>query len=105
MSTSPAVGVLRFLRERVATEEVRALPDREVLRGFAAGRDEAAFEELACRHGPLVFGVCRRLLGNLHDAEDAFQATFLVLSRKAGSLRRQESVASWLFGVAERLSC
>jgi RNA polymerase sigma factor (sigma-70 family) len=74
----------------------------ETLRRFAARGDEAAFETLLRRHGPMVLGVCRRLLADAHDAEDAFQATFVVLVRKARSLRRAESVAGWLYGVAYR---
>jgi hypothetical protein len=65
-------------------------------------RDEACFDALVHRYGPMVFGVCRRVLHSHHDAEDAFQATFLVLVRKASSLRRREAVASWLYGVAYR---
>jgi RNA polymerase sigma-70 factor (ECF subfamily) len=72
------------------------------LDSFLARRDEAAFEALLRRHGPMVLGVCRRVLRNTHDAEDVFQATFLVLSRKAGSIRSRQVVASWLYGVAYR---
>src|SRR5207248_425162 len=71
---------------------------------FATGHDEAALEVLLQRHGRLVLGVCRRILGDAHAAEDAFQATFLVLARKAASIRKFESISSWLYGVAYRLA-
>ena len=76
--------------------------DGQLLEDFVARRDECAFERLVHRHGPMVLGVCRRVIGSIHDAEDAFQATFLVLARKAASVRPREAVGNWLYGVAYR---
>jgi RNA polymerase sigma factor (sigma-70 family) len=78
--------------------------DSRLLQQYLTQRDEAAFAGLVHRHGLMVLGVCRRALGDGPDAEDAFQATFLVLVRKAGSIRRRGSVASWLYGVAARVA-
>jgi RNA polymerase sigma factor (sigma-70 family) len=78
------------------------LSDGRLLGSFVERHDEAAFEALVRRHGPMVLGVCRRILGSTHDAEDAFQATFLVLARKAASVSPRELVGNWLYGVAQR---
>jgi RNA polymerase sigma factor (sigma-70 family) len=76
--------------------------DADLLERFAAGRDPAAFAELVQRHGPMVLRVCRRVLGHTHDADDAFQATFVVLVKKAGAIAHRERLANWLYGVAYR---
>lgn len=76
--------------------------DRQLLDQFVAGRDEEAFAELVRRHGPMVLAVCRRVLGDRHAADDAFQATFLLLVRKSDSLRAPDLLANWLYGVAAR---
>ncbi|HJT76585.1 MAG TPA: RNA polymerase sigma factor, partial [Gemmataceae bacterium] len=95
-------GVLPHLR-RVALLSARdGPPDAQLLESFLARRDEAAFEALLRRHGPMVLGVCHRVLRNRDDAEDAFQATFLVLARKAGAIRSRQLLGSWLYGVAYR---
>jgi len=78
--------------------------DSELLERFSARRDEAAFRALVNRHGPMVQGVCRRILGNAHAAEDVFQAVFLVLIKKSATIRRPELLANWLYGVAFRIA-
>src|SRR2546428_12127472 len=93
-----------LLRQFRATNQRRDLNDGELLDRFCAAREEAAFGLLVQRHGPMVLAVCRRILHNLHDAEDAFQATFLVLVRKASSIRKRGSLGSWLHGVARRIA-
>src|SRR5262245_40780865 len=96
--------LLGHVRKLLAGGGAAARPDRDLVERFAQSRDEQAFEALVRRHGPMVFRVCQRVLGHAHEAEDAFQATFLVLARKAASLRDQSSVASWLYGVASRVA-
>ena len=98
-----SAGLLSYLRQ-ILPASGSERPDGELLHGFAAGRDEAAFTELLRRHGPLVWGVCWRVLGDAHAAEDAFQATFLQLARRAGTLRGDSSLAGWLHTVATRLA-
>jgi RNA polymerase sigma factor (sigma-70 family) len=94
--------ILHYLRRLTGREaEPR---DGDLLQGFLERRDEAAFTAIVERHGPMVLGVCRSVLRHRQDAEDAFQATFLTLARKASSVRRREAVASWLHGVAYRVA-
>jgi RNA polymerase sigma factor (sigma-70 family) len=102
MATGPMRGILRHLRRASTLRDAAELTDGQLLDRFLARRDEAAFEALVKRHGPMVLGVCRRVLGNAADAEDAFQATFLVLVRKAHAVRPRELVGNWLHGVAYR---
>jgi RNA polymerase sigma factor (sigma-70 family) len=94
--------VLRQLHKLSAARPPEGETDRDLLRRFATVQDRQAFEALVRRHGPLVLGVCRRVLRHEQDAEDAFQATFLVLARKAGSIRDGAAIVSWLHGVAYR---
>jgi RNA polymerase sigma factor (sigma-70 family) len=94
--------IIQQLRRSVLRPDGAGLSDGQLLESFVSRRDEAAFEALVRRHGPMVLGVCHRLLGNPHDAEDAFQATFLVLVRKAGSLWVRDSLGPWLYRVAYR---
>jgi RNA polymerase sigma factor (sigma-70 family) len=95
---------LRRLKRGLATRLLSRLPDQELLQQFLAHGDESAFEVIVHRHGPMVLRVCWHALHQTQDAEDAFQATFLLLARKARSIRRQPSLASWLHGVAHRVA-
>src|SRR5262249_42690745 len=97
-------AILQHIHKLVAAQTTQALSDRNLLDRFLARRDEAAFAALVERHGAMVLGVCRRVLRNAHDAEDASQAAFLVLARKAATIRKQESLASWLHGVAYHIA-
>src|ERR1700722_20152074 len=95
------------MRTLFAVGSLCGLTDGQLLEGYLRGRGdaeaEAAFTALVERHGPMVLGACRAVLGDRHDAEDACQAAFLVLARRAGQIRRGDSVASWLYGVARRV--
>jgi RNA polymerase sigma factor (sigma-70 family) len=102
MATNPMNKVVQYLHRAALLRDGVALPDGQLLERYLRGQEEAAFAALVQRHGPMVWGVCRRVLGNHHDAEDAFPATFLVLVRKAASIRPREMVANWLYGVAHK---
>jgi RNA polymerase sigma factor (sigma-70 family) len=93
---------IHHLRNLARQHEGGQVTDAELLERFTAHRDEGAFELLLRRHGPMVLGVCRRVLGNAADAEDAFQATFVVLVRKATSILPRTRVGNWLHGVAHK---
>src|SRR5262249_30053195 len=90
------------LRTVVAGPDEEAPTDARLLERFVRQHDGEAFADLVRRHGPMVLGVCRRVLDDAHEAEDVFQATFLVLARKADAIRQGESLGSWLYGVAYR---
>jgi RNA polymerase sigma factor (sigma-70 family) len=100
MATRALNRIVQHLQHRALQHAAANLLDGELLEGYIRRRDQAAFEALVRRHGPMVLGVCRRILRNEADAEDAFQATFLILARKAGSIRQKGTVANWLYGVA-----
>src|SRR5262245_20698250 len=101
MATAQMTGVLRHIRQ-LAGGAAPERSDRQLLDDFAGRRDEAAFAALVARHGAMVLRVCRHVLGHEQDAEDAFQATFLVLAGGAAKIRRREGLAGWLHGVARR---
>src|SRR5437660_3960789 len=103
MATAHLDAMLRQLRRLGGTQGHAAMTDAQLLEQFVRLRDEAAFEVLVWRHGPGILSLCRRLLRHGHDAEDAFQATFLTLVRKANTVTKHGSVGSWLYKVAYRV--
>jgi RNA polymerase sigma factor (sigma-70 family) len=102
MARRPISTLMSLLRKSAGRSGEDDPSDAALLERFVRNHDEAAFEILVQRFGPMVLGVCRRVLGGAHAAEDAFQATFLVLAKKAGGLARQELVGNWLWGAAYR---
>src|SRR5262245_10611226 len=99
MTNSSARPLRTFTRLLAAHSE----PEASLLARYQATNDPAAFDELVRRHGPLVLGVCRRMLGHAQDAEDAFQAVFLVLARNARSICKPAALGAWLYGSAVRV--
>src|SRR5579875_3651867 len=104
MTGRRAIGATRELAWLFRDGSAAGLSDRQLLQRFASARDEASFAALVGRHGPMVLGVCRRIVRDRHEAEDAFQAAFLVLARKAGSIRVDDSLGRWLYTVARRIA-
>jgi RNA polymerase sigma factor (sigma-70 family) len=104
MATPQHAAVVRHIRSLAADLHTREQTDGALLQAFLTRNDQAAFEALVRRHGPMVLRVCQGSLTNLHDAEDALQATFFVLAQRAKSIRKKESLASWLHGVAHRVA-
>jgi RNA polymerase sigma-70 factor (ECF subfamily) len=102
MASSPMSNVLEPLYRAALLRDGAGLTDAELLEGFIVRRDATYFEALVRRHGPMVLGVCQRVLRNPHDAEDAFQAAFLVLAQRAAAVVPHEMVGNWLYGVAYR---
>jgi len=102
MATNQLSRVIQALRSASGAHDQPTLSDGLLLESYVRSREEAAFAGLVHRHGPMVWGVCRRMLHCHQDAEDAFQATFLVLVRKASSIVPRDMVANWLYGVAQQ---
>src|SRR5215472_11368376 len=102
---NPSLGAfLRHLHGWAASPFLAETADGELLERFVTHHEEAAFAALLHRHGPMVLSVCRRALAREQDREDVFQAVFLLLARKARSIRKRESVGSWLHSVVHRLA-
>ena len=104
MASEQTETALRDIRRLFSEGTVAGLADAQLLERFVVGRDEEAFSALVAEHGPMVMAVCRRVLSDSNDVEDAFQATFLVLVRKARSVRAEESLGGWLYRVAHRVA-
>src|SRR5438445_7376092 len=104
MANDSLRSIIQHLRRVAALHGSNRPTDGELLQRFAVAHDQAAFEVLVWRHGPMVLNLCRRLLRHEHDAEDAFQATFLTLVRKAAAIAKREAVGSWLYKVAYRVA-
>src|SRR5665213_4033431 len=104
MSDSAVHVLMRHLHRLASPNRAGIGNDRQLLERFSSQRDQDAFSTLVSRYGPLVFGVCQRVLSHRQDAEDAFQQTFLILARKAGALNQPDRLPAWLHGVAYRVA-
>jgi RNA polymerase sigma factor (sigma-70 family) len=104
MAVSPMNEAIRHVRRSLLLQDGAGMSDGQLLECFVTRRDETAFEILVRRHGPMVMGVCQRILRDPHQAADAFQATFLILVRKAASLASPHLLGNWLYGVAYRIA-
>src|SRR5437763_12931286 len=102
MAKTHTSKVIQHLRRAVLLRDGAELTDEQLLQDYLSRHEQAALATLVRRHGPMVWSVCRRILRNWHDAEDAFQATFLVLVRKAASIASPKLLANWLYGVAHQ---
>jgi RNA polymerase sigma factor (sigma-70 family) len=102
--TTSGSNALRALLKRALSASLARHSDRQLLERFVQSQDHAAFAAILDRHGPMLLGLCRRLLSDVHLADDVLQATFLVLARKARAIRQRDSLAGWLYGVAQRLA-
>jgi RNA polymerase sigma factor (sigma-70 family) len=98
------IAAVKRVHQLAALARLGAASDRELIANFAADRDANAFAAIVERHGPMILNLCRRLIGDTHLAEDAFQATFLILSRKASALKNPDALANWLYGTARRVA-
>src|SRR5438309_4336818 len=104
MAAASMSSFLRRLTRGMAAETLQDQSDRQLVERLLAGRDEAVFEAIVRRHGPMVYRVCWRVLQQEQDAEDAFQATFLILAQQFRTVRRRASLASWLHGIGHRVA-
>ena len=104
MASEHLGSVIHSLQRLFGPGTVNALSEAQLLERFIVRKDEAAFEAILKRHGPMVLGVCRRVLDDPHDVDDAFQATFLILVKKARSIRERDVLSTWLYGVARRVA-
>ena len=104
MKRAVSAAVVRNLQQLVDPGTIAGLTERQVLARFVERRDSVSFEAMVAQHGPMVLAVCRQLLRDANDVDDAFQATFVILIKKASSLRQPDRLGPWLYGVAYRVA-